>query len=369
MTFSPCSPYDELEKTRALLNRFGWNTTSYQILNKGISRWFSSDGEAVIGFVERNGVWVVAGAPVCAEIRLPEVIAGWETQAKSANKSVCYFGAEERLLRASATLPDHCRVVLGAQPVWNPQRWNKQVLCHASFRAQLSRAKGKKLVIAEWPYQVAQDNPQLWKLLKEWLAHKGLPPMHFLVEPETLDNLVGRRIFVASLGTEPVAFLVASPIPERKGWLTEQFVRGDKAPNGAIESLVNAAVQAMAADGYQFVTMGIVPLSLHSHPQASCNPDWMQWLLKWVRAHGRRFYNFDGLDRFKSKFQPEAWEPIYAISNEPAFSFKTLYAVSAAFSDGHPLSSLGRAMVRAISQEISWLFAKKSESKAGIRTT
>ena len=33
-------------------------------------------------------------------------------------------------------------------------------------------------------------------------------------------------------------------------------------------------------------------------------------LSKWVRAHGKRFYNFEGLEAFKSKFRPDGWEPI-----------------------------------------------------------
>jgi phosphatidylglycerol lysyltransferase len=177
--------------------------------------------------------------------------------------------------------------------------------------------------------------------------------MHFLVEPQTLDDLLGRRVFVAEVGGEPVGFLVASPIPCRNGWLTEQFVRGHAAPNGTIECLVDAAVTAMAAAGADYVTMGIVPLSPHG--AVSDNPAWLNALFAWARAHGRRFYNFDGLDAFKAKFHPEFWEPIYAISNEPQFSFRTLYAIVAAFSDGPPAWTFARAFVRSAWQEWRWI--------------
>ena len=40
-----------LEHARALVLRHGWNAMAYQILNPGIRRWFSADGEAVVGYL------------------------------------------------------------------------------------------------------------------------------------------------------------------------------------------------------------------------------------------------------------------------------------------------------------------------------
>ena len=31
-------------------------------------------------------------------------------------------------------------------------------------------------------------------------------------------------------------------------------------------------------------------------------------------AHGRRFYNFRGLEAFKASLEPMRWEPVYAIA-------------------------------------------------------
>lgn len=73
-----------------------------------------------------------------------------------------------------------------------------------------------------------------------------------------------------------------------------------------------------------------------------------------MRAHGRRFYNFAGLEAFKAKLQPHAWEPVYVLSRERATSLRTICAVAGAFA-GEPLPSfLARAFVRAASQELRW---------------
>ena len=80
-----------------------------------------------------------------------------------------------------------------------------------------------------------------------------------------------------------------------------------------------------------------------------------------MRKHGQRFYNFDGLDRFKSKLMPEYWEPVFAISNESEFSRKTLWAIANAFTENRPLTVFGKGLAKAVAAEVvhlrQWLTA------------
>ena len=346
---------DALSHARELVLTYGWNATAYQIVNPGISFWFSDAGDAVIGYVERRGTRVVAGAPVCPPERLRDIVREFEENCRECSHRVCYFGAEARLETLLTSDRSHAMVLLGAQPSWNPVHWAGIVGGKASLRAQLNRSRNKGIAVTLMPSDEATGNPELKRVLREWLATRGLPPMHFLVEPETLSRLFDRRVFVArSKSGEIVAFLVASPAPARHGWLIEQFVRGRKAPNGTVELLLDTAMRTLAAEGYEYVTLGLAPLSRHGLGPAA-NPLWLRYLLRWVRAHGRRFYNFEGLDNFKAKFQPERWEPVFAIVNEPRFSPGALYAIAAAFSDGSPIWTIVRALWRALRTELTWL--------------
>ena len=108
---------------------------------------------------------------------------------------------------------------------------------------------------------------------------------------------------------------------------------------------------------------GLAPLSRRGGAGDGDEPLWMRLLLAWTRAHGRRFYNFDGLDAFKAKFRPEWWEPVYAISNEPRFSIRSLYAIAAAFSNGSPIALLLRAVARAVRTEVRWLVRRSAHTK------
>lgn len=346
---------EQLQQARELVLRHGWNATAYQIVNPGIELWFSSICEAVVGFVRMRNTLVVAGAPVCARERLADVATEFEQAARREGKRVCYFGAEARLESLYRGATTHSIVLLGAQPIWRPLNWLKISSRRGSLRAQFNRARNKSVLVSEWPPSQAAGHPALQSCLQEWLATRGLPPMHFLVEPQTLERLADRRTFVAEQKGQVVGFLVASPIPRRNGWLIEQIIRGHGAPNGTAELMIDAAVRAMAEGESEYMTLGLSPLSRRAAISEEENPLWLRWLLSWMRAHGRRFYNFDGLDAFKTKFQPERWEPVFAIFNAPNFSPLALYAIAESFTNGAPIKAVAGAMLKAARTEVGWL--------------
>jgi phosphatidylglycerol lysyltransferase len=342
-------------RARELVLAYGWNTTAYQILNPGIQLWFSQRHDAVAGYVHWNRRRIIAGAPVCDPSVFSDVVAELESDAARRGDHVVYFGAEHRLDALHQNSPAHSRILLGAQPTWHPNTWPHIIATHASLRAQLNRARNKNIEVHLWPSSRAERHPALQQCLTEWLTTRHLPPLHFLVEPDTLGNLQDRKVFVASRDNTPVAFLVASPIPARQGWLTEQFVRGANAPNGTAELMIDTAVRWMLDHNAHYVTLGLAPLSTRAPHTEHPTPLWLRALFRWTRAHGRRFYNFDGLDAFKAKFSPEHWEPVYAIANESSFSPHSLFAIASAFTNGAPLQTVVRGLVRAVRQELLWL--------------
>ncbi|MGB7068571.1 MAG: DUF2156 domain-containing protein [Pyrinomonadaceae bacterium] len=351
-------PSSAHERARELVLRHGWNTTCFQIVNPGIEYWFGDDGESVVGFVTSGKSRVVAGAPVCSEASLPAAVKAFEGDASDSGLGVCYFGAEARLEGVLRDSKEHARVLLGAQPVWHPANWPRIMAGRASLRAQFNRARNKGVEIREWSIEKATNNPLLLECLEAWFTLKGLPPLHFVIEPETLGRLENRRIFVAEHNSRVAAFLVLSPIPTRNGWLTEQFPHHPKAPNGTVELMMDAAVRQLGDEGYEYVTLGLSPLSKRADIEKFDNPVWLRMLLAWMRKHGQRFYNFDGLDAFKAKMTPEFWEPVFAISNEPTFSGGTLYSIALAFTENHPFSVIAGGLKKAAADEAATLEKK-----------
>jgi phosphatidylglycerol lysyltransferase len=178
--------------------------------------------------------------------------------------------------------------------------------------------------------------------------------MRFVVAPETLAAPDDHQVLVAQRGAAVVAYLVAAPIPQRNGWLIAQIVRGQTAPNGTAELLIDAAMHTLADAGATYVTLGLAPLSPHASDDGPPPSALIRLLLAWTRAHGHRFYNFAGLDAFKAKLQPDHWEPVYALSAERQTSLRTLYAIGSAFGMAAPPVFLSYALLRAVAQELHW---------------
>ena len=341
----------KIEKARELVLEFGWNATCYQILNPGFELWFSDSGDAVVGYVQHVGHRLVGGAPVCDPDRLSDGAAAFEADARAEGLTTCYFGAESHLQSVYSDSSAHSMILLGSQPEWDPRGWQRRLSNHSSLRAQLNRARNKGVRAEPWSPSGARNHPELRRCLDEWLEGRGLPPLHFLVETDTLERTRDRKIVVASRGHRVVGFLVASPIPMRNGWLIEQIVRGHGAVNGTSEVLIDGALRSMIEDGNELVTLGLAPLSTHTGRTHHENPLWLRTLLNQMRAHGRRYYNFSGLEAFKAKFEPDRWDPVYAIVDEKSIGLRTLYAIAAAFAQGSPIGLMLRAVRRALRTE------------------
>ena len=352
-----------IDRARKIILTHGSNSTAYQIINPGFRRWFSAGEEGLVGYVRQGKMRVAAGEPIC-DAKLSVKIADRferETQAKGI-KRICWFCATADFAQHFHKRPGYSTILIGAQPTWHPDQWQTKVLAHSSLRAQLNRARNKGVIVREWPNAQAAGHPELERCLREWLDARPFPPLHFLVEPQTLHRLFDRRVFVAEQQGKAIGFVLLSPVVRRNGWLVEQFVRSTDAPNGTIELALDYAMRIVADEGYSYVTLGLAPLSKRAGI-IEANPSFIQFLFDWLQLHGRRFYNFDGLDFFKAKFSPDAWEPIWAISNEPRFSFRTLYGVAAAFSDGSPMRAISIGMLKALRQEGAWFIGRLRSRK------
>ena len=339
---------DDRERARALVLAQGWNATCYQVLTPGLSHWFSGAGDAVAGYALYRDVRVVAGAPVCSAARLPGVVQELEADARRHGHRVLYFAAGHRLETVVSAHDVHARVPIGSLPTWNPQAWLASLAATAGLRAQLNRARNKGIAVNEVPCH-PDEIAKLRPVLQSWVASRGLPPLGFMTSTAVLDYPGDRRLFVARReGQRPLAYLVAAPVPARRGWLIEQWPREPRAPNGTTHLMIDSAMRAFASEGSGFATLGLAPLAQRSGPHDVPVPAWSDLLFRWMRAHGRRFYNFQGLEAFKASLAPQNWEPVYLVAPGRSLTPSMLIAVAGVFAAGRPLQLLARAAAHAI---------------------
>jgi phosphatidylglycerol lysyltransferase len=312
----------ERRRVLALLKRFGWNATSFQILEPGFRYWFDGD-DACVGYVDTGRAWVAAGSPVAAPERFAEVSERFALAAAAARRRVCCFATEARFHDAVAW----SALRVGDQPSWAPGDWSAVVRDHRSLREQLRRARAKGVTVRTLgPGELAPGQPvrtALDGLIARWLASRPIAPMGFLVHVEAFTFPDERRYFVAERDGTVVGFLCAIPIYARPGWFFEDFLREPGAPNGTVELLIDTAMRAAAAEQIPYVTLGLVPLSGEIHP-------WLRAARRW----GQALYDFDGLRAFKAKLKPRAWEPMFLAYPRTRNGFVAMFDTLTAFARG-----------------------------------
>lgn len=322
-----------------------WNPIAYQILNPGILHWFNRAGDAVIGYVVASRVRVVAGAPICRPTILPEVTREFESDAEAHGQRVCYFHVGPRFASVVSHSDEHSIARIGSLPYWNPMDWHSIVNSDASLRYQIARVKHKDVEVEEMPAGAAAQSKELHEIRRQWLARKHLPPLHFLIEPEVFQHLSHRRLFVARRDEQMIAYLLCSPMPNRNGWLFEQWAQADVAPLGTSELLVHHAMSTFAGERYREVTMGLAPLSRAGIVPGDPGPLWLKMMFRFMRVTANPLYNFKGLEYYKYKLRPHYSEPVYMIFRGRRFSPLNVLAIAHAFA-GSPLQLFAWRTIR-----------------------
>jgi phosphatidylglycerol lysyltransferase len=324
----------ERERVLAALRRHGWNATSFQVLEPHFRYWFHGD-DGLVAYVDTGRAWVAAGAPIAAAEVVPAAAEGFVAAARAARRRACFFATEDRFNQAIG----YPTLLVGEQPIWDPQRWEEALKESPSLRAQLRRASAKRVVtrLAD-PAEVAAQGrvrQSMERLATRWLGARTMAPMGFLVQLRPFEDAAERRYVLAERGGELVGFLAAVPVYARGGWLFENLLRDPDAPNGTTELLVDAGMRAAAAEGCRYVTLGLVPLS---GPVRG----WLRVARSWVSG----LYDFHGLKAFKAKLKPSSWEPISLTFPPGRLGSVALYDTLAAFASGGLLRFGLRTLLR-----------------------
>lgn len=305
----------------ALLQRWGWNTTSFQVLQSRFSYWFYGD-DAVIAYVDTGSAWVAAGSPIAAEHELVPAARAFTEHARKSGRRVAFFATERRFVDTGAFEA----LLIGEQPSFHPEAWDATLNEVQSLREQLRRARARGVTVTSVEGREAANGTlrrDIEALIAYWLGSKPMPPMGFLVRVEPFVFSEERKIFAAWRGKRLVGFAGVIPVYARNGWFIENLVRAPDAPNGTVELLVDAVLREAVATRREYVTLGLAPLS-----------GAVSIALRFVARHAGELYDFSGLRSFKAKFRPREWAPIYLSYPSDQTSHFALYDGLTAFARG-----------------------------------
>ena len=313
------------QRRRALeiLRRFGWNATSFQILQAQFELWFDST-EACVAYVDTGSAWVVAGSPIAASEHLERVACNFVDAARDRRRRVVFFGTDPRFARVDRFKS----ICIGREPIFDAHVWPSFLRRKVRIREQLRRANAKGLHAEQLDTaRLAADDTLLRReiegLIQRWLLSKPMPKMGFLTGIEPFSFSRERRYFLAKVADRIVGFAAMIPVYERRGWLLENLVRAPDAPNGTSETLMDLVMREAARTTSGYLSLGLTPLA----------GDVGLWL-NFAKRLGAPLYNFSGLEEFRRKFLPSSWSPMYVTYPSDRHAPWALYDSLVAFARG-----------------------------------
>ena len=318
----------DLECVASLIEK-GESTTANLALLGDKNLLFNTDRTACIMFQSSGNSWVAMGDPI-GPPELGEELA-WEFLEDCdgmAVSPVFYQVTPDRLPLyvdlglTLSKLGEEARVPLESFSLEGPARAD---LRQAQRRASRDGATFEIVGRAAVPAIL----PELRAVSDAWLAAKNTAEKRFSMG--FFDESYVSRFDVGVVRHQGAVVAFANLW---RGGLTELSVDlmryNDAAPKGVIDYMLIECIVWGRAQGFRWFNLGMAPLSgLEEHALA---PTWHK-LGRIVQRYGETFYNFEGLRKFKEKFNP-VWRPRYLAAPDGLAMAGALLDVTALISGG-----------------------------------
>ena len=319
---------EDLECVAALIEK-GESTTANLALLGDKNLLFNNDRTACIMFQSSGSSWVAMGDPIGPTV-LGEELA-WEFLEECdgmAVSPVFYQVTPERLPLyvdlglTLSKLGEEARVPLESFSLEGAPRADlRQAQRRASRDGATFEIVGRGAVPAILP--------ELRAVSDAWLAAKNTAEKRF-----SLGFFDERYLSHFDLGVVRHQGAVVAFANLWRGGSTEMSVDlmryNERAPKGVIDYMLIECMLWGKAQGIRWFNLGMAPLSgLEEHALA---PTWHK-LGRIVQRYGETFYNFEGLRKFKEKFNP-VWRPRYLAAPDGLAMAGALLDVTALISGG-----------------------------------
>jgi phosphatidylglycerol lysyltransferase len=271
---------------------------------------FNDAGDAFVMYQIVRHSWIALGDPVGSREGAEELV--WRLREMSdhhGGQTVFYQVGAERLALyvdlglAALKIGEEARVPLSDFSLEGAARAE---LRQAQRRAQRDGATFEVLP----PEGVEALLPDMQRISDAWLASKSTGEKGFSVGAFSPEYL--RRFPLAVVRTQGTLVAFANLwTTGTRAELSVDLMRFDpQAPRSAMDYLFIELMLWGRHTGYRWFNLGMAPLSgLETHPLA---PAWHR-VGNFIFRHGEHFYNFEGLRRYKAKFDP-TWEPRYIVA-------------------------------------------------------
>jgi phosphatidylglycerol lysyltransferase len=300
---------EELARARALIATS--DTTLANAALTGDKRLlFSDSNDAFIMYQVARHSWIALGDPVGSPDGAEELV--WRLREMSdhhGGQPVFYQVTAERL-------PLYVDLGLAALKVGEEARvpladFSLEGGARADLRQSHRRAQrdGASFEVVP-PERIDELLTPLQRISDAWLAAKSTGEKRFSVGAFSPGYLRQFPVAVVRAEGTPAAFANLWTTGTKEELSVDLMRFSPDAPRSAMDYLFIELMLWGRREGFRWFNLGMAPLSgLEAHPLA---PAWHR-VGNFIFRHGEHFYNFDGLRRYKSKFNP-VWEPRYLVT-------------------------------------------------------
>jgi len=268
---------------------------------------FSASGESFLMFGVRGRSWIALGAPVGRRDERLDLFWRFRELADSHAARPGLYGL------AADDLPDVVELGFSLQKVGESARVPLETFSiEGRKRGNLRRAwrkageEGASFAVLEGP-ALAALTPDLQRISDDWLARHAGGEKAFSMGAFREAYLAEFPVAVVRDNGRPVAFANIWPTASRQAFSMDLMRYSDDAPKNIMDYLFVELIAWGREQGYAAFEFGMAPLAgLEDRPLAPM----MSRVGNLLFERGEEIYNFQGVRRYKDKYDP-VWQPRY----------------------------------------------------------
>ncbi len=231
-------------------------------------------------------------------VQLTTSLAALDQLAKGESRLALIYKAGPRLAAVARRRGKATRRI--AWEAWiNPKTYQLAASCRAGLRRKLRRAEAAGVTSAPCPTDMAPWHA-LDRIAADWATAHGAE-RGFSMGRHARTYLAHQKLYVAWCNGHPIAY-VSFHFTDRE-WALDLMRHQSDLPDGAMHSLIQAAIDDAAQHGVTRLSLAAIPTA------ALGQPDLTTRLMAAIAPE----LGAAGLYRFKSSFAPR-WRPLYVIA-------------------------------------------------------
>lgn len=271
---------------------------------------FSASGEGFINFLEHANVVVSWRSPVASASECDELVGALYDYARQLRKALFLVEVSEGARDAGVSRA-MTPLWIGAECFLDLSKW--AIAGGRRQKVRWARSHAQHLGVT-WrearPLTSRGDDAALARVEAAWKDERPQRRTDSFLRTSYREIAEHRRYFVGELEGDVLASVTCSPT-NAKGWYLQDIVRVPHAPRGALEGAMACALDTLRDEGYAIASNGPLPFW---RPHESWNDEYQFGPLgnRIMKLFDRQF-RFEGINQFRSKFEPDWTEPLYVL--------------------------------------------------------